>query len=229
MRLPILAVPWRPYYRYSFEPLLLNYPSTTRKNHFPQVHLDFYSRTPHLHTATLGSTHPSHLAASAHVLIQLCLALSVVRRPRKSDTLARRDPDTRDTQTTAASAVTSGQQRRPCYLCHLRSPGTTPSPHVLYPGPAATAIAAGRGGREYRGNGRGLAPLTAQHPRVTCHGYDPPPNPPLPGRYPHPWPVAVVWVSAGMGPQPARSPGLSSSTKPDSPSFHQSTSRVGGT
>ncbi|GLB45392.1 hypothetical protein LshimejAT787_2200550 [Lyophyllum shimeji] len=27
----------------------------------------------------------------------------------------------------------------------------------------------------------------------------------------------------------ARSPGLSSSTKPDSPSFHQSTSRVGGT
>ncbi|GLB45907.1 hypothetical protein LshimejAT787_3700100 [Lyophyllum shimeji] len=50
------------------------------------------------------------------------------------------------------------------------------------------------------------------------------PTRPYPGvtrtRGPWPW----VWVSAG--PQPARSPGLSSSTKPDSPSFHQSTSRL---
>ncbi|GLB34431.1 hypothetical protein LshimejAT787_0113150 [Lyophyllum shimeji] len=79
-------------------------------------------------------------------------------------------------------------------LCHRpRTSAVTPR---LIPR-SATAIAAGRGGREYGGNGRDVALLTAQHPRVTRHGYDPPPNPCLPRRYPHPWPW--VWVSAGMG------------------------------
>ncbi|GLB39787.1 putative general amidase [Lyophyllum shimeji] len=120
------------------------------------------------------------LAAGAHILLQLCLT---PLRPRTGHTAYCRQ--------CCHVGDSDDDPMRTCAVFGRLVP--TPVPHILSPGPAATAIAAGRGGREYGGNGRGLARLTAQHPRVTRHGYDPPPNPRLPRRYPHPWPWAIPY------------------------------------